>query len=155
MKNKKGFKWEVKSWQELTRGDIYAIGKLRIEIFVVEQNCPYQDFDGNDDKSDHLICYDEFGEIIAYSRIVFPGVSYEEVSIGRVVVKEKARGQKLGNSLMKKSIAFVRDKYGKATIHISAQEHLFQFYNKLGFLKVTEMYLEDDIPHIGMELDLK
>ena len=145
--------WKEKSWSGLTKEEWYAVGSLRIEVFVVEQNCPYQDFDRNDDKSDHVLGFNTQGELVAYSRILFPGVTYQEVSIGRVVVAKQARGLGVGQKLMKQSIGFVEKKYGQVPVHISAQEYLLDFYEKLGFRRVTQVYLEDDIPHVGMDLD--
>lgn len=144
--------WEIKSWDEVSKEEFYEITQLRIDVFVIEQNCPYQDLDGNDKYSHHVIGRTSSGELVGYSRIVFPGKTYPEVSIGRVVVKENMRGKKIGYELMKVSIEGVVDLYGKVKVHISAQEHLAKYYTNLGFVKTTDMYLEDNIPHIGMDI---
>lgn len=154
MSSEKKLKWEVKSWENLSKDDFYKIASLRISVFVIEQDCPYQDLDGNDMFSDHVFAKDEDGVVVGYSRIVSPGKTYPDLSIGRVVVAADFRGQKLGKELMERSLAFSKEKYGNVCVHISAQEHLCDFYQELGFVQITKMYLEDDIPHIGMDLEL-
>lgn len=142
--------WIVKSYDELTKDELYALFQLRIEVFVIEQECPYQDADGKDQRSIHVWTENEQGEPTAYLRIVEPGVSYTEPAIGRVVTKETARKSGLGRKLMLEGIRVVNEVYPEQTIRISAQEYLFQFYTSLGFEQVGEGYLEDDIPHIEM-----
>ncbi len=151
MKKNIPVRWEIKTWQEINLEEWYAIGALRISVFVVEQNCPYQDFDGNDSKSDHVIGYNQSNELIAYARVVFPKTIYPHVSIGRVVVAKKERGKNIGFALMQRCLNFISEKYGHVIVHISAQKHLQIFYESLGFSQTTDTYLEDDIPHIGME----
>ncbi|MBZ9778518.1 GNAT family N-acetyltransferase [Psychroflexus sp. CAK8W] len=139
-------------FSELTAQQIYDILQLRSEVFVVEQDCVYQDIDGHDDKAFHVLFYD--GEtLVAYSRILPPGTYFKELSIGRVIVKEKHRSQKLGHVLMKTSIEFSLKTYPKSIIKISAQQYLIKFYESHGFMISGEGYLEDGIPHIGMKLD--
>jgi len=128
----------------------YAISVLRLEIFVVEQNCPYQDFDGKDQKSIHLWAESEDGTVAAYLRIPAPGVSYAEPSIGRVVVKADFRGRDLGRQLMQRGIAACQRHFGPLPIRISAQEYLLRFYSDLGFVATGKSYLEDNIPHAEM-----
>src|ERR1051326_4496333 len=105
-------KWIVKHFSELSREELYEAIRLRLAVFSIEQNCPYQDADGKDQRSFHLWMEDEKKEMLAYSRIVEPGVSYKEVSIGRVVTAQAVRGSGAGRELMKRSIGFIEKKYG-------------------------------------------
>lgn len=142
--------WTLKSWDELSLEEFYAFSVQRIAVFVVEQDCPYQDFDGKDDVSHHLWASNSNGEVAAYLRIVKPGVSYKEVSIGRVLTAHSARRTGVGLALMEKGVEAVMQLYGAVDIKISAQEYLINYYEKFGFKAVGEGYLEDDIPHIAM-----
>lgn len=142
-------KWITKRWEEITRDELYAFSKLRINVFVVEQDCPYPEFDDKDQQSIHLWA-EEGGEVVAYLRIVAPGVSYPEVAIGRVVVDVSRRGSALGKELMERGLVAIRRFYGEQNIRISAQQYLISFYNNLGFKEEGEGYLEDGIPHIQM-----
>ena len=142
-------KWKVKHYNELKSDVLYDILKERVDVFVVEQECPYPEIDGKDKDSFHLWA-EENGEILAYTRLLPPGISYEEASIGRVLVRMDHRGKGLGRKLMKNSIEYVLNEMGENEIRISAQERLHDFYVSLGFEQVSEMYLEDDIPHIEM-----
>ncbi|MGB5361569.1 GNAT family N-acetyltransferase [Eudoraea sp.] len=139
----------IKSFQELSILELYQILQLRTEVFVVEQNCVYQDMDGKDTKALHIIGRDQ-NEIIAYTRIFRPGDYMDQACIGRVVVKKSARKGGSGKEIMQASIRAVEDNFNTNTIHISAQTYLQKFYNELGFTAVGETYLEDDIPHILM-----
>jgi len=139
----------IKSFQELSKLELYQILQLRTEVFVVEQNCVYQDMDGRDTKALHIIGRDQ-NEIIAYTRIFRPGDYMDHACIGRVVVKKSAREGGFGKEIMKASIRAVEDNFNVTTIHISAQTYLQNFYSELGFTAVGETYLEDDIPHILM-----
>lgn len=142
--------WYHKPFSSLSTSELYALFQLRIDVFVVEQNCPYQDADGKDVKSAHVFALDETGKAMACSRIVSPGVSYDEVSIGRVATAQQVRGTGVGRELMDKSIAAIEEKYGQVPIRISAQSYLKKFYESFGFSQVSEEYMEDDIPHIEM-----
>lgn len=142
--------WHHKSFDLLSTQELYALFALRIEVFVVEQNCPYQDADGKDLKSSHVFGVNDDGEVIACSRIVAPGVSYNEISIGRVATALSVRGTGAGRELMKRSIHAIEEKYGQVAIRISAQSYLKKFYESMGFMQVGEEYLEDNIPHIEM-----
>jgi ElaA protein len=142
-------KWISKSFDNLTTSELYQVLRLRAEIFVVEQDCVYQDVDNKDQDSYHICGYDD-GLLAAYARVVKPGISYAEISIGRVVVSEKRRGIKLGDDLMKETISFIDSKLGVQPIRISAQSHLNKFYSNLGFVATGKKYLEDGIPHIEM-----
>ncbi len=135
----------------LTPFEIYDILKLRIEVFVIEQNCLYQDLDDKDKFCEHLIGVNKDGEIMSYARIVPKGISYNDyVSIGRVIVSQKARGTQEGYNLMSRAIKICNTNWPRSPIKISAQAHLQNFYGKCGFKAVGSLYLEDEIPHIAM-----
>ncbi len=147
--------WTLKKFDEITSRELYAILQLRSEVFVVEQNCVYQDMDGKDLKAWHLMGYDpeKHGEkLLAHTRLLPKGISYAEASIGRVVSSPSVRGQGIGRELMEKSIASIYTLYGKGPIRIGAQLYLKSFYASLGFIPEGEIYLEDNIPHIIMYL---
>ncbi len=139
----------VKSFSELTLQELYAIIKLRVDVFVVEQDCVYPDLDDKDQDALHVFYISEEGELFGYLRILNKGTSYEEMAIGRVIIAEKYRRYKLGERLMKDGIEEI-EKLGESFIRISAQEHLKSFYERVGFKQVSDMYLEDGIPHIEM-----
>ena len=141
--------WKIKPFEALTVNELYDLLQLRSQIFVVEQNCVYLDLDGKDKKALHLI--GEFdGKIVAYSRLFDAGISFDNASIGRVVVDEYYRDKKLGHDLMREAIAQIKFIFGKDKITIGAQLYLKKFYESHGFVQISEMYLEDDIPHIEM-----
>lgn len=139
----------IKTFQELTIHELYDLLQLRSEVFVVEQDCVYQDIDGKDQKALHILGYKEH-KLVAYTRIFQPGYYFEEASIGRVVVKDAERQHKYGYDIMKASIEAIKTHYNISIIKISAQTYLKRFYNNLEFYQVGEEYLEDGIPHIGM-----
>ncbi|GAA4824106.1 GNAT family N-acetyltransferase [Algivirga pacifica] len=142
--------WIFKQFDELSLKELYDILQLRNDVFVVEQECPYLDLDGLKDKSStHLFLYQE-DTLAAYCRIVPAGISYTEESIGRVVVHKKFRNKQLGKLLMQQAIDFVKKEWNSEKIRISAQAYLQKFYIDLGFEQVSEIYLEDDIPHMEM-----
>ena len=144
----------IKKFSELSTEEIYNILKLRSEVFVVEQNCVYQDIDEKDQKAIHLFI-EKNSEIIAYTRIFKKGDYYEEnPSIGRVVVSKKERGKNLGKEIMKKSIRYVKENMDEKKIELSAQKYLDKFYKELQFYSEGEDYLEDGIPHQRMFYDL-
>lgn len=143
--------WILKPFDNLTLKELYEILALRTEVFVVEQNCPFQDQDGKKDyQSFHLIGKNIDNELVAYSRILKPGLAFEYASIGRVVNSPKYRGQNIGKILMEESIKTVYDLYGKVPIQIGAQYYLLKFYEAFGFNICSEIYLEDNIEHIEM-----
>ena len=142
-------KFEIKPFTTLSVDEIYKVLQLRSEVFVVEQNCVYQDIDGKDRKALHLIGTFE-GEIVAYARLFNAGYYFDNASIGRVVVSPKYRAHKFGHGLMTAGIAGIYENFGQGTITISAQEYLKKFYESHGFVQDGEGYLEDDIPHIRM-----
>ncbi|MFW5787789.1 MAG: GNAT family N-acetyltransferase [Bacillota bacterium] len=141
--------WFLKYFDELTVNQIYEILKERVDVFVVEQDCPYHEIDGKDKKSYHLWAGSK-DQINAYIRILPPGISYKEASIGRVLVKEEYRRKGLGKELMTRGIEYIEKQMNEDKIRISAQQYLYDFYTDLGFKQVSEMYLEDGIPHIEM-----
>ena len=144
----------IKNFSELSTEEIYNILKLRSEVFVVEQNCVYQDIDEKDQKAVHLFL-EKNNEIMAYTRIFKKGDYYEEnPSIGRVVVSKKERGKKLGKEIMIKSINFIKKELKERKIELSAQKYLDKFYKDLDFYSEGEDYLEDGIPHQRMFYDL-
>ncbi len=141
--------WFYKTYDELSKDELYTLLRLRAEVFVVEQDCPYQDVDNKDQKAIHVFATQNT-EVIAYSRIFKAGDYFEEVAIGRVVIKDSYRGSGLGKELMEKSIYYIDNNFNSTTIHISAQTHLKKYYESFGFTQTGEAYLEDAIPHIGM-----
>lgn len=142
--------WKIKRFEALTAIELYNLLQLRSEVFVVEQNCPYQDVDNKDQIALHLIGEDN-GETVAYARLFKPKDYFEEASIGRVVVKPSYRDKKLGHILMREAIYFMKHQFGETKITISAQLYLKKFYESHGFIQTSETYLEDDIPHIKMK----
>lgn len=142
-------KWELKKFEELTVSELYEILKLRCEIFVLEQECAYQDCDNKDIEAKHLYCV-ENGKIIAYLRILNRGVSFNEMSIGRVVVDRNNRGRGLAKIALAKAIKFVEEELNETEIRISAQKYIVKLYGELGFREMSDEYLEDGIPHVEM-----
>ena len=142
-------KWEIKKFKELSVDELYRMLEIRNDVFVVEQECIYQDCDRKDLEAYHLFCI-ENDKIIATLRILEKGISYDEISIGRVVVDKLYRRKKLGRKAMEMAIDFINNTYGNSPIRISAQVYIKEFYESLGFNAVSDIYLEDDIPHIEM-----
>lgn len=140
----------IKSFSELTTSELYQILQLRSEVFVVEQDCVYQDIDFKDQKALHILGFKN-DTIIAYTRIFKPGYYFENASIGRVVVKESERKFGYGHELMKVSIKAIETEFKVTEITISAQLYLKKFYESHGFIQIGETYLEDGIPHIRMD----
>lgn len=142
--------WKIKRFEALSVSELYKLLQLRSEVFVVEQNCVYQDIDGKDEKALHLIG-EENGNIVAYARLFKPKDYFDEASIGRVVVKETSRSKKLGHILMREAIQVIETHFDVTEITISAQLYLKHFYESHGFVQISDTYLEDDIPHIRMK----
>ncbi|NAY91691.1 GNAT family N-acetyltransferase [Muricauda sp. JGD-17] len=140
---------QVKTFDELTTKELYQIMRLRSAVFVVEQDCAYQDLDGKDQKALHVMGIKD-GELVAYTRVFGPGDYFENVSIGRVVVDQDQRKFGYGKQIMLASLAAVEEKFHKPAIEISAQTYLVKFYSDLGFTPTGEEYLEDGIPHVRM-----
>ncbi|MEO9952255.1 GNAT family N-acetyltransferase [Nonlabens sp.] len=141
----------INSFNDYSIQELYNVMQLRSEVFVVEQDCVYQDMDGKDQKAMHILGYKD-QELAAYTRIFKPGDYFEKASIGRVVVSPKMRGLSYGQKIMKASIDYCKDQ-GYPSIQISAQCYLHKFYTDLGFITIGEKYLEDGIPHQEMVLD--
>ena len=139
----------IKTFSELSTQELYKILRLRSEVFVVEQDCVYQDMDNKDLKAIHLL-YKQEEEIIGYTRIFKSGDYYENPSIGRVVVVNNKRGNELGKKIMLESINFIKENFVGKKIELSAQKYLDKFYKDLGFDVEGEEYLEDGIPHQRM-----
>jgi ElaA protein len=142
--------WKIRRFETLSAVEIYDLLQLRSEVFVVEQNCVYQDIDGKDSKALHLIGLDN-DLIVAYARLFKPNDYFKQASIGRVVVKPSHRAKQLGHLLMKEAIHFMKTELNETNITISAQLYLKNFYESHGFVQTSEMYLEDEIPHIEMK----
>lgn len=141
--------WTLKKFEDLSPYELYAILRLRTEVFVVEQNCVFQDMDNKDQPAYHLMCW-ENNTLIAYTRLIPPHLSYNEPSIGRVVTSASARGGGIGRKLMEKSIEEIVRLYGKTPIKLGAQLYLKKFYESLGFIQSGDIYDEDGIDHIEM-----
>ncbi|GGP92369.1 GNAT family N-acetyltransferase [Shewanella ulleungensis] len=146
--------WLDVGFTELSLEQLYGVLQLRVEVFVVEQNCPYPELDGKDKdvQARHLFAINNQQEIVAYSRILAPNVSYPQASIGRVVVAKSARGQGVANQLMQRAITIAKQRWPNDHIQIGAQDYLRHFYQHLGFVVNSEVYLEDGIPHLDMLL---
>ena len=142
---------EVKSWNELSRKEINDIFSLRSEVFIVEQECAYQDVDGRDNEADHLLLY-ENNILCGYTRIFPKNTYFKEASFGRTVVKKKYRGKGYGHVLVKESLKYLNNKK-ESPIKISAQSYLIDFYSSHGFVSKGQEYLEDNIPHTAMYID--
>lgn len=144
-------KFKCISFDQLTLRELYDLLALRNEVFVVEQNCPFQDADGQDFLAWHCLGTNETGELLAYTRLFDENISYEGyTSIGRVVTSPKARGAGAGRDLMQVSIDYCAQLFGQKPIKIGAQVYLLKFYESLGFVATGEEYLEDGIPHVSM-----
>ena len=143
-------KWKIKRFKELSIDELYSLLQLRGLVFVVEQNCVYQDIDGKDQKALHLLGEFE-NEIVAYARLFNAGDYFENASIGRVIVHPDFRDRKWGHELMNNAISGIESYFNQTQITISAQLYLKKFYETNGFVQTSEMYLEDDIPHIEMK----
>lgn len=143
--------WVCKHHSDLGKEQLYAILRLRSQVFVVEQNCVYQDIDGQDLEGDtcHLMGWDG-DQLVAYLRLLDPLLNGDDVVIGRVIIAPQARGQGLGNQLLEQALEQADDHWPEVPIYLSAQAHLQGYYARYGFAVVGEEYLEDDIPHIGM-----
>ena len=145
----KEVQWNNKSWEKLTKEEIEEIFIIRSKVFVVEQNCVYQDIDNNDQKAIHVFGKNN-NKIIAYSRAFNEGKFFKEASFGRALVDKKFRGKGIGTQLINETIRIMKEKWPNKKIKISAQAHLSKLYQKHGFKPKGEEYLEDGIPHVAM-----
>ena len=141
--------WVLKKYNDLSPHELYAILQLRNEVFVVEQNCVYQDADSKDQSCYHYMGW-RSDKLIAYTRLLPPGIAYIESSIGRVVTSPAARGNGIGRELMERSIGEAFKLFGNISIKIGAQIYLLKFYSSLGFQQTSDIYLEDGIEHVEM-----
>jgi ElaA protein len=142
--------WSFKKFDDLTSHELYSVLQLRNEVFVVEQNCVFQDADNKDQDSHHLMGWDD-ETLVAYSRIVPSGIAYDSFpSIGRVVTSPKTRRTGIGKILMQQSIEELQKLFGQSSIKLGAQLYLKKFYESFGFVPSSDMYIEDGIPHIEM-----
>ncbi|USD39773.1 GNAT family N-acetyltransferase [Ferrimonas sp. SCSIO 43195] len=146
--------WQLCNFDALSARHWHDIVRLRMEVFVVEQNCVYQDVDGHDVMHGvrHLMGT-ENGQLVAYARLLPPGLTYDNVSIGRIVTKSSIRGRGLGHQLVGQALSLCEDLWPGVNVEIGAQEHLQDFYASHGFVAFSEPYLEDGIPHVDMRLD--
>lgn len=143
-------KWVKKKWSEVSLEELYSVLRLRSEVFVVEQDCVYQDIDNKDQIAIHLLGYIN-KELIAYSRLFNEGDYFKETSFGRAIIKKEKRGQGYGDELVKESLKTIKNYYGNKKVKISAQAHLKSFYSKHAFIAKGKEYLEDGISHVSME----
>ena len=139
---------EVKAWNQLSRKEINDIFSLRSEVFVIEQECIYQDVDGKDEKADHVLLFVN-NELVGYARVFNENIYFKEASFGRAVVKKSHRGEGYGHLLVEKSLEHLKTNK-QSPIKISAQSHLKEFYSSHGFVAKGEEYMEDGIPHTAM-----
>lgn len=144
-------KWLWKKFEDLSVEELYQVLQLRERVFVVEQNCVYLDCDGTDTKAWHLLGYKDHN-LVAYLRAFPPNIKYKEASFGRVVTAPEVRKEGYGKELTRTALSNMKNTFGEMPIRISAQAHLEKFYGSFGFKKVSEEYLEDNIPHIEMLL---
>jgi ElaA protein len=142
--------WQCKKFRDMSAVELHAVLALRAAVFVVEQKCAYQDPDYKDEHGMHVMGWHD-GVLVAVSRILPQGVSYDEVSIGRVATSSVVRGTGAGMMLMERTMQYIKDHFGEVPVRISAQSYLEKYYTKFGFVRSEkEEYLEDDIPHVDM-----
>ena len=149
--------WRVQRFDALSTEALYRILAARVEVFVVEQNCPYPELDGLDSVGLHVSCYrneNPGAALLAYARILPPGAVFDDVAIGRVLTTEAGRGCGLARLLMRHALEAVEKEFGQVPVRISAQQYLEGFYRSLGFETISDVYLEDGIPHLEMVLKL-
>lgn len=142
--------WQWWAWDRLPPDVLYGFLKLRSDIFVVEQNCVFSDMDGVDPHCEHLCAHGPEGAVLAYLRLVPPGVKFAEASLGRLVVAPAARGSGLARSAIQAGLVRIRSRFPDAPVRIGGQRYLETFYGSLGFVATGEPYLEDGIPHVDM-----
>lgn len=143
--------WKTYQFDELTARKLYEVLKLRVDVFVVEQNCPYPELDDLDQQSIHLL-YSENNEVLAYARLVPADVKYDLPSIGRVIVRKDARGRGLAKELIERSVDYILTEWKAPAIQLQGQVYLQEFYQSFGFEPVSDSYDEDGIPHVDMKL---
>lgn len=146
--------WKTYHFNDLSVGKLYEILQLRVNVFVVEQECPYPELDGLDQESVHLE-YEENGKVLAYARLVPGGVKYDIPSIGRVIVHPEARGRGLAKQLMTECMEYILSEWQAKEIQLQGQVYLQEFYQSFGFEPISEAYDEDGIPHVDMKYTVK
>jgi ElaA protein len=142
--------WQYSSFSELSPKALYDILKARAEVFIVEQRCAYLDLDGIDELAHHLVLRNDRSDLVAYARLIPPSVKFQEPSIGRVLTTRSARRKGFGRLLVRESLSRLNALYPNLPIRISAQTYLETFYNDFGFVRTSDEYDEDGIPHIEM-----
>ena len=152
MTNKLNFIW--RSFNSISKDELYDVLSLRQRVFIIEQDCFYEDLDYSDQDANHLLLYQD-NKLIGYSRVFPPGIKYDAASIGRIVTDLDYRGKGYGKSITHESIQFLKNNFPESDITISAQYRLVDFYENLGFETEGNVYLEDDIDHIKMNLKSK
>ncbi len=148
--NTVNLKWELNTFDQLNIATLYQILQLRNRVFIVEQNCPYLDLDDKDQEALHLWASNVDGNMVAYCRLLPPGIVYPEVSLGRVVTDSNIRKSGAGRLLMLQALDYIQQKWPLSPVRINAQLYLHNFYQSLGFEAIGDSYLEDNIPHIEM-----
>ena len=149
MTNKSNFIWH--DFNSISKDELYDVLSLRQRVFIIEQDCFYEDLDYSDQDANHLLLYED-NKLIAYSRVFPPGIKYDAASIGRIVTDLDYRGKGYGKIITQESIQFLKNNFPESDISISAQYRLVDFYENLGFEREGKIYLEDDIDHIKMTL---
>ena len=149
MTNKSNFIWH--NFDSISKEELYDVLSLRQRVFIIEQDCFYEDLDYSDQDANHLLLYED-NKLIGYSRVFPPGIKYDAASIGRIVTDLDFRGMGYGKSITQESIQFLKNNFPESDISISAQYRLVDFYENLGFEREGSVYLEDDIEHIKMTL---
>ena len=144
--------WDIKTFQELELEQLFDLLKLRVDVFVVEQACAYPELDEYDRhlEARHLSGRNEFGQLISYARLLPPGLRFPEVNLGRFVVKAELRKKGIGHQLLQTALKEISGYWPKKSIRISAQDYLQIFYERYGFIRISDVYLEDGIPHVEM-----
>lgn len=144
--------WQCIPFSQMTTEQLYELIKLRIDVFVVEQNCPYPELDNKDKFNGvHHLCGYQDEELVACARLLPAGISYPSVSVGRVAIKTSARGEGLGHQLLQTALKHCQALWPQSAIEIGAQAYLREFYEHYGFITTSEPYIEDGIPHIDMK----
>ena len=144
--------WEIQTFNNLSAQQLFDVLQLRVNVFVVEQQCAYPELDEFDRnaKTRHLCGCEASGQLIAYARILPPGLRFPEVNLGRFVVRKEARGQGVGHQLLREALREIESSWPGSGIRISAQDYLQKFYEQYGFVRVSDVYLEDGIAHVDM-----
>ena len=144
--------WETKTFHQLSTDQLFDFLKLRMDVFVVEQQCAYRELDDHDrhEETRHLSGHNESSQLIAYARLLPPGLRFPEVNLGRFVVKAELRKKGIGHQLLQTALKEISGYWPKISIRISAQDYLQTFYEQYGFIRISDVYLEDGIPHVEM-----